>query len=196
MLNLNRLLIVIFATTLSACGGGSSNDDDDDAIVLPSNMVAQGVINPSESLTNTELPAIPALIYADSRISFMYPASWSIEVEEDGTGMDIDLDAPAVPGEDLISCGVSYSFSPGESLIEGVDVVLQLLDDVPEPEVAFLEVNGTEASRVRGNVTLFGVTIPSNFQLMVDDEYAYATFCLGTESDESFDLIMNSFVLN
>lgn len=107
-------------------------------------------------------------------------------------GMDIDVTKPTAIGEPRTTCNVTYDFGPGNSVIEGTDDVISLFDDTPEPEVAFIEVNGVPASRVSGNISLFGVTFPANTQIMVQGDFFYLITCFGSTRNDGIDLIFNS----
>jgi len=191
---LKFLVVVNCGFALVACGGGSGGEEP--VVIntqLPDPNVAVAFISDSDTNSAPVIPDIPSLEYVDSRISLRYPANWLVNPDGASTNSAAQFSSGQVN-----NCAVDYTFDPSASVIESVGVLNDLMDDSPEPQIDFLEINGVSAARIVGNVTIFGITIPTIGQTMHEDGWLHFVVCseYGAGNDDEFELILGTYTIN
>ena len=198
----------IFCTIVASfllIGCSSDGDDNDAPIPLPDEITDNGAVDIADDdavvivddgAVEAPVSDIPSVEYMDSFISLRYPASWLLNPNGPVNGVDAQFFAPQtndLGGSD--NCNVTSIFDPSVTLVAASEELLVFFDPVPEPFEEFLEVNGVPAARITGSFSAFGVQIPTIAQILSLNGLQVLTICAGF-SDDAFDLILNSVIIN
>ena len=106
----------------------------------------------------------------------------------------IDPEPNTFGGND--NCVLVYTLDTEGSLLSAVDEAILQIDQVPEPQIEFLEVHGVPAGRVSGNITAGLIQpIPVQGQVMHVDDWTFLTFCFGSGIDDEIELVLSSFTI-
>ena len=184
------LLISILAT---GCGGGGSSGDNADSPVNPVADAPDPVVDPPGPVVDPLFGSV----YMDTFLQLGYPQDWILNPNPDSVA-SAEITDPVV--NDMGgngSCAIASEFIPGNSTLSEAAGLLDILDDIPQPEVSFIEVSGEPAVRVVGNFTLFGFVVTSATQVIVetDSQFTHAIACAGVEASD-FVPIFDSITLN
>jgi len=190
--------IVLLALLTSGCGDGSSANRPGNSSPSTQNTQAPtdsqtGTTNPvtttevndnsNNDAINNQVPATNTQQYEGTYLSLSYPEGWTLDTSI--PVVDALFLEPGLNGDQRKNnCALISSTIPGLTLVAVTDGFISVFDETPDPQVSFVNVNGSEMSRTTGKTTASGVAIDSSSQVAYKDGISHNLMCRGVSAED------------